>query len=47
MKLFLMFMISCFVAGILLQKRGYTTRLVLLFGIALLVSVGYFFFNQI
>jgi hypothetical protein len=47
MKLFLLFILSSFVAGILLQKREYKTRLSLMFGLALLVSVGYFFFNQI
>jgi uncharacterized membrane protein YfcA len=47
MKLFLLFILCCFVAGILLQKRGYKTRLSMMFGLALLVSVGYFFFNQI
>jgi hypothetical protein len=47
MKLFLLFTLSSFVAGILLQKRDYKIRLSLMFGLALLVSVGYFFFNQI
>jgi hypothetical protein len=47
MKLFLLFILSSFVASILLQKREYKTRLSLMFGLALLVSVGYFFFNQI
>ena len=47
MKLFLLFTLSCFIAGILLQKRGNKTRMSLMFGLALLVSIGYFFFNQI
>ncbi len=47
MKLFLLFILSSFVAGILLQKRDYKIHLSLMFGLALLVSVGYFFFNQI
>jgi hypothetical protein len=47
MKLFLLFILSSFVAGILLQKRDSKVRLSLMFGLALLVSVGYFFFNQI
>jgi hypothetical protein len=47
MKLFLLFILGSFVAGILLQKRDYKTCLSLMFGLALLVSVGYFFFNQI
>jgi hypothetical protein len=45
--LFLLFILGSFVAGILLQKHDYKTRLSLMFGLALLVSVGYFFFNQI
>lgn len=47
MKLFLLFILCCFVAGMLLQKRGNKTHLGIMFGLALLVSVGYFFFNQI
>ena len=47
MKLFMVFILICFVAGILLQKRDYKTSSVIMFGLALLVSVGYFFFNQI
>ena len=47
MKLFMGFVLICFVAGILLQKRNYKIQLSTMFGLALLVSVGYFFFNQI
>ena len=47
MKLFVLFVLVCFVAGILFRKRGYKTNLGLMFVIALLVSIGYFFFNQV
>ena len=47
MKLFVLFTLICFVAGILLRKRGYKTQLSLMFVLALLISIGYFFFNQV
>lgn len=47
MKLFVLFILVCFVAGILLRKREYKTNLGIMFVIALLVSIGYFFFNQV
>jgi len=47
MKLFMGFVVSCFVVGILLQKREYKTWIRFMFGLALFVTIGYFFFNQI
>jgi uncharacterized membrane protein YfcA len=47
MKLFMGFVLICFIAGILLQKHDNKTQLSFMFGLALLVSIGYLFFNQI
>ncbi len=47
MKLFMLFVLICFTAGAVLRKRDYKTSLGLMFGLALLVSIGYFFFNQV
>ena len=47
MKVFMAFILICFVAAILLRKRVLKTSVYMLCTLALLVSVGYFFFNQI
>jgi hypothetical protein len=47
MKLFLAYLFFCFIAGILLRQRTLHTRMWVLFGVCILVSIGYFFFNQI
>jgi hypothetical protein len=47
MKLFIAFILLCFITALLLRKRDLTTNVWVLFGLSLLVSIGYFFFNQI
>ena len=47
MKVFIAFVLICFVAAILLRNRGLKTSVYILFGLVLFVSIGYFFFNQI
>jgi hypothetical protein len=47
MKIFIAFIMICFVTATLLRKRDLRTSAFLLFGLVLLVSIGYFFFNQI
>jgi hypothetical protein len=47
MNLFLAYMLFCFVAGILMRKQPPHMRMWLLFGVCILVTIGYFFFNQI
>jgi hypothetical protein len=47
MKFFMVFTLACFVSAILLRKRDLRTSVRVAFGMALLVSIGYFFFNQI
>jgi hypothetical protein len=47
MKLFLAYILFCFIAGILLRKKPLNNRMWILFGICILVSIGYLFFNQI
>jgi hypothetical protein len=47
MKVFIAFILICFVAATLLLKRDLKTSVYLLCTLALLVSFGYFFFNQI
>ena len=47
MKVFMAFILICFVAAILLRKRDLKTSVYILCTLTLLVSFGYFFFNQI
>ena len=47
MKIFIAFILICFVAATLLRKRDLKTSIYMLCTLALLVSFGYFFFNQI
>ena len=47
MKLFIGFILICFVAATLLRKRDLKITVYVLYTLALLVSIGYFFFNQI
>ena len=47
MKVFIAFMLICFVGTTLLRNRSLKTSVYLLFGLVLFVSIGYFFFNQI
>jgi hypothetical protein len=47
MKVFIAFILICFVAATLLRKRDLKTSVYMLCTLALLVSIGYFFFNQI
>jgi hypothetical protein len=47
MKLFVAFTLACFVAAALLQRRDLKDSVRVLFGLVLLASIGYFFFNQI
>jgi hypothetical protein len=47
MKVFMAFMLICFVGTILLRKHDLKTSVYILYALALLVSFGYFFFNQI
>ena len=47
MKVFIAFILICFVAATLLRKRDLKTSVYVLGTLALLVSIGYFFFNQI
>jgi hypothetical protein len=47
MKLFLVFMLVCFFSAVLLQRHSLKLSLYISLGLALLLSVGYFFFNQI
>jgi hypothetical protein len=47
MKVLIAFLLICFVGATLLHKRTLKTSAFLLVGLVLLVSIGYFFFNQI
>jgi hypothetical protein len=47
MKVFIAFILICFVAAMLLRKRDLKVSIYMLCMLALLVSLGYFFFNQI
>ena len=47
MKVFMAFMLICFVAATVLRKRDLKTSVYMLSALALLVSFGYYFFNQI
>jgi hypothetical protein len=47
MKVFIAFILICFVTATLLRKRNLKTSIYMLGMLALLVSFGYFFFNQI
>ena len=47
MKLFIAFILICFVAAALLRRRDLKASVYMLCALALLVSIGYFFFNQI
>jgi hypothetical protein len=47
MKLLLGFVLFCFVAATLLRKRDFGVSMWMVFGLALLLSIGYYFFNQI
>jgi hypothetical protein len=47
MKVFMAFMLICFVGAILLRKHDLKTIVYMLCTLAMLVSIGYFFFNQI
>ena len=47
MKVFIAFILICFVAATLLRKRDFKISIYVLYILALLVSIGYFFFNQI
>jgi len=47
MKLFLAYLLFCFIAGILLRKQALHIRMWVLFGVCVLITIGYFFFNQI
>jgi hypothetical protein len=47
MKVFISFILICFVAATLLRKRDLKTSVYMLCALAVLVSIGYFFFNQI
>jgi hypothetical protein len=47
MKVFMAFMLICFVAATVLRKRDLKTSVYMLSALALLVCFGYFFFNQI
>ena len=47
MKLFMAFVLLCFAGATLLRKRDLKISVALAFGLALLISIGYFLFNQI
>jgi UDP-N-acetylmuramyl pentapeptide phosphotransferase/UDP-N-acetylglucosamine-1-phosphate transferase len=47
MKVFIAFILICVVVATLLRKRDLKTSVYMLCTLALLVSLGYFFFNQI
>lgn len=47
MKLFVAYLFICAIAGVILRKRAFQDRIWILLGICVLVSIGYFFFNQI
>jgi hypothetical protein len=47
MKLLMLFIFTCFIAGIVLQRLSTRKLMLVLFGLSALVSAGYYFFNQI
>ena len=47
MKVFIGFILICFVGATVLRKRDIKTSVYMLCTLTLLVSIGYFFFNQI
>ena len=47
MKVFITFILFCFIAATMLRKRDLKTSIYMLYSLALLVSLSYFFFNQI
>jgi len=46
-KLFLGFLLACFIGGAVLWKMSLRKRAALLLGLCLLIGVGFFFFDQI
>lgn len=46
-KLFLGFLLLCFIGGAALWKAPVSQRLIWIMGLCVLVAVGFFFFNQI
>ena len=47
MKLFIGFLLACFFGGVVLGKQTPTMTNWMLFGLCVLVTMGYFFFRQI
>lgn len=47
MKLFLGYILLCVAVAVVLRKKDVRLSMWLLLGLCVLVSVGYFFFNQI
>jgi hypothetical protein len=47
MKIFLAFMFACFISAVLLRQRSLKLSMCVAFGLTMLLSIGYFFFNQI
>jgi hypothetical protein len=47
MKLFLAYMLFCSIVGVLMRRQALHMRMWVLFGVCILITIGYFFFNQI
>jgi hypothetical protein len=47
MKLLLMFLFASFFGGIVLQRLSTRSLMLVLLGMGIVVSIGYYFFNQI
>jgi uncharacterized membrane protein len=47
MKLWVLYILSCFMVGVLVWRKPGGTRIKILIGLGLFVCFGYFFLNQI
>lgn len=47
MRLFLMFLLSCFICGMFLDRLERRLQLAIIACLCVLVSIGYYFFNEI
>jgi hypothetical protein len=47
MEIYLLFLFACLILGMARPKLGQGTQIALIFGMALLVSIGYFVFRLV
>jgi len=47
MQLFLLYLVFCFLGGMILWKYGVSRRIMLLLGISAMLAFAYFYLNQL